>query len=131
MAHIGLTPQSVRQFGGFKVQRDGERLKADALAIEAAGAFSVVVECVPTDLAAEITALLRIPTIGIGAARSATGKCSSAPTCSVSSTTCGRNSQNGSANWARLRSKRPSRIAATFATARSRGRSIRFDKRRE
>jgi 3-methyl-2-oxobutanoate hydroxymethyltransferase len=67
MAHIGLTPQSVRRLGGFKVQRDAERLMEDALAVEAAGAFAVVVECVPTELAARITATLKIPTIGIGA----------------------------------------------------------------
>src|SRR5262249_37757534 len=67
MAHIGLTPQSVRRFGGFKVQRDAARLMDDALAVEAAGAFAVVVECVPTDVAASITAALKIPTIGIGA----------------------------------------------------------------
>jgi 3-methyl-2-oxobutanoate hydroxymethyltransferase len=67
MAHIGLTPQSVRRLGGFKVQRDTQRLLDDALAVEAAGAFAVVVECVPTDLAARITAALKIPTIGIGA----------------------------------------------------------------
>jgi 3-methyl-2-oxobutanoate hydroxymethyltransferase len=67
MGHIGLTPQSVRRLGGFKVQRDTERLLEDALAIEAAGAFAVVVECVPSDVAARITATLKIPTIGIGA----------------------------------------------------------------
>lgn len=67
MGHIGLTPQSVRRLGGFKVQRDAERLLEDALAVEAAGAFAVVVECVPTELAARITATLKIPTIGIGA----------------------------------------------------------------
>jgi 3-methyl-2-oxobutanoate hydroxymethyltransferase len=67
MAHIGLTPQSVRRLGGFKVQRDADRLMEDALAVEAAGAFAVVVECVPTDVAARITAALKIPTIGIGA----------------------------------------------------------------
>jgi 3-methyl-2-oxobutanoate hydroxymethyltransferase len=67
MGHIGLTPQSVRRLGGFKVQRDTQRLLDDALAVEAAGAFAVVVECVPTDLAARITAALKIPTIGIGA----------------------------------------------------------------
>ncbi|MGH7170188.1 MAG: 3-methyl-2-oxobutanoate hydroxymethyltransferase [Gemmataceae bacterium] len=67
MGHIGLTPQSVRRLGGFKVQRDAERLLEDALAVEAAGAFAVVVECVPTELAARITAALKIPTIGIGA----------------------------------------------------------------
>jgi 3-methyl-2-oxobutanoate hydroxymethyltransferase len=67
MGHIGLTPQSVRRLGGFKVQRDADRLLADALAVESAGAFAVVVECVPTELAARITAALKIPTIGIGA----------------------------------------------------------------
>jgi 3-methyl-2-oxobutanoate hydroxymethyltransferase len=67
MGHIGLTPQSVRRLGGFKVQRDAERLLEDALAVEAAGAFAVVVECVPIELAARITAALKIPTIGIGA----------------------------------------------------------------
>jgi 3-methyl-2-oxobutanoate hydroxymethyltransferase len=67
MGHIGLTPQSVRRLGGFKVQRDAERLLDDARAIEAAGAFSLVVECVPAELAARITQAVRIPTIGIGA----------------------------------------------------------------
>jgi len=67
MGHIGLTPQSVRRLGGFKVQRDANRLLDDALAIEAAGAFALVVECVPTDLAERITAAVKIPTIGIGA----------------------------------------------------------------
>lgn len=74
MGHIGLTPQSVRRLGGFKVQRDSERLLADALAVEAAGAFAVVVECVPTDLAARITAALKIPTIGIGAGPACDGQ---------------------------------------------------------
>jgi 3-methyl-2-oxobutanoate hydroxymethyltransferase len=67
VGHIGLTPQSVRRLGGFKVQRDGDRLMEDALAIEAAGAFALVVECVPAELAARITAAVKIPTIGIGA----------------------------------------------------------------
>jgi 3-methyl-2-oxobutanoate hydroxymethyltransferase len=67
MGHIGLTPQSVRRLGGFKVQRDADRLLEDALAIEAAGAFALVVECVPTDLAARITQAVKVPTIGIGA----------------------------------------------------------------
>ncbi|MBI9088639.1 MAG: 3-methyl-2-oxobutanoate hydroxymethyltransferase [Desulfobacterium sp.] len=66
-AHIGLTPQSVHQMGGFKVQRDAERLIADALEVEAAGAFSVVLEGIPSDIAATITEKLTIPTIGIGA----------------------------------------------------------------
>jgi 3-methyl-2-oxobutanoate hydroxymethyltransferase len=66
VGHVGLTPQSVRRLGGFKVQRDA-RLLDDALAIEAAGAFALVVECVPADLAARITEVVKIPTIGIGA----------------------------------------------------------------
>jgi 3-methyl-2-oxobutanoate hydroxymethyltransferase len=67
MGHIGLTPQSVRRLGGFKVQRDAEKIIEDAIAIEAAGAFALVVECVPTDLAERVTAAVKIPTIGIGA----------------------------------------------------------------
>ncbi len=66
-AHIGLTPQSFHQMGGFKVQRDEDRLIADALEVEAAGAFSVVLEGIPADIAKKITEKLRIPTIGIGA----------------------------------------------------------------
>ena len=67
VGHVGLTPQSVRRLGGFKVQRDADRLLEDALAVEAAGAFALVVECVPADLAARITQAVKIPTIGIGA----------------------------------------------------------------
>jgi 3-methyl-2-oxobutanoate hydroxymethyltransferase len=70
MAHLGLTPQSVHAFGGYRVQgrgEDGERLMSDAKDLEAAGAFSVVLECVPTELADRVTAALSIPTIGIGA----------------------------------------------------------------
>jgi 3-methyl-2-oxobutanoate hydroxymethyltransferase len=74
MAHIGLTPQSVHATGGFKVQRDEERLLADAKAVEAAGAFSVVIESVPAGLAAKVTASLAIPTIGIGAGPSCDGQ---------------------------------------------------------
>lgn len=66
-AHIGLTPQSVHQMGGFKVQRDEERLLEDARQVEAAGAFSVVLEGIPADIAQKITSTLKIPTIGIGA----------------------------------------------------------------
>jgi 3-methyl-2-oxobutanoate hydroxymethyltransferase len=66
MGHIGMTPQSVHRFGGFRVQRE-ERQIDEALAVQEAGAFAVVVECVPVDLAAKISAALRIPTIGIGA----------------------------------------------------------------
>ncbi len=71
MAHLGLTPQSVHRFGGFKVQGREETARRAiveaALAVEAAGAFALVLECVPADLAAEITDRLAIPTIGIGA----------------------------------------------------------------
>ena len=71
MGHIGLTPQSVNAFGGFKVQgKDEEAAKKlidEALAIEKAGAFAVVLECVPAKLAAIISEKLSIPTIGIGA----------------------------------------------------------------
>ena len=70
MAHLGLTPQSVHAFGGYRVQgrgEDGEQLLQDAKTLEAAGAFAVVLECVPTPLAARVTETLSIPTIGIGA----------------------------------------------------------------
>lgn len=71
MGHIGLTPQSVNQFGGFRVQgKDiftAQQLLQDALAVEAAGAFGIVLELIPAPLAQEISERLRIPTIGIGA----------------------------------------------------------------
>src|SRR5437660_8784296 len=67
MGHVGLTPQSVHRLGGFRVQRDEDKLLEDALATEKAGAFAVVVECVPAEVAQKITAALKIPTIGIGA----------------------------------------------------------------
>ncbi len=67
MGHIGLTPQSVHRLGGFRVQRDEPRLLADAQAVEAAGAFAIVVECVPAATAEKITAAVKVPTIGIGA----------------------------------------------------------------
>jgi 3-methyl-2-oxobutanoate hydroxymethyltransferase len=67
MAHVGLRPQSVHQMGGYRVQRDARRLHADAQAAQDAGAFAVVLECIPGQVAAEITAGLKIPTIGIGA----------------------------------------------------------------
>ena len=71
MAHLGLTPQSINAFGGFKVQGKNEaaakKLLADAKAVEEAGAFSVVLECVPAKLAELISKELEIPTIGIGA----------------------------------------------------------------
>lgn len=70
MAHIGFTPQSVNGLGGFRVQGRGDaadELRADARAVQEAGAFSVVMEMVPADLAREVTAEVEIPTIGIGA----------------------------------------------------------------
>ena len=70
MAHLGLTPQSVNALGGYRVQgrgEDGDRLLHDAKALEAAGAFSIVLEAVPADLAAKVTAAASVPTIGIGA----------------------------------------------------------------
>jgi 3-methyl-2-oxobutanoate hydroxymethyltransferase len=70
MAHLGFTPQSVNQLSGFKVQgrgQDAEKLLSQAKEVEAAGAFAVVLEMVPAELAARITSELSIPTIGIGA----------------------------------------------------------------
>jgi 3-methyl-2-oxobutanoate hydroxymethyltransferase len=70
MGHLGLTPQSVNALGGYRVQgrgEEGERLMQDAKSLQAAGAFAVVLECVPADLAARVTQALAIPTIGIGA----------------------------------------------------------------
>lgn len=70
MGHIGLTPQSIHAFGGYKIQGrtnpEAERLLADAKALDAAGIFSLVLECVPAALGAEITAAVSIPTLGIG-----------------------------------------------------------------
>ena len=74
MGHIGLTPQSVRRLGGFRVQRDEARLLDDARATEAAGAFAMVVECVPAEVAEKITAAVSIPTIGIGAGAGCDGQ---------------------------------------------------------
>ncbi len=70
MAHLGLTPQSINAMGGYKVQgrgEDGERIVSDAKALQAAGVFSIVLEVVPSELAARITAATSVPTIGIGA----------------------------------------------------------------
>jgi 3-methyl-2-oxobutanoate hydroxymethyltransferase len=71
MAHLGLTPQFVNQFGGFKVQgktdEAAERIERDALALQEAGAFSLVLEGIPVDLGRSVTQSLDIPTIGIGA----------------------------------------------------------------
>mgnify|MGYP003394923882 FL=1 len=73
MAHIGLTPQSVHKFGGYKVQgkdpKVAKRLLADAKAVEDAGAFAIVLEAIPASLAKQITKTVKIPTIGIGAGK--------------------------------------------------------------
>lgn len=77
-AHIGLTPQSVHQFGGYKVQGKtsaaAEQLKADALALQAAGAAALLLEAIPATLAKEVTELISIPTIGIGAGPDCSGQ---------------------------------------------------------
>jgi 3-methyl-2-oxobutanoate hydroxymethyltransferase len=77
-AHLGLTPQSVHQFGGYKVQgksvQAAEQLKADALALQAAGAAMLVLEAIPSALGKEVTDLLAIPTIGIGAGPDCSGQ---------------------------------------------------------
>ena len=67
MGHVGLRPQAVHQLGGYRVQRDRDQLLADAVAAAEAGACGVVLECIPAAIAAEITASLTVPTIGIGA----------------------------------------------------------------
>ncbi len=78
MAHIGLTPQSINAFGGFKVQGKSEeaakKLLEDAKAVEEAGAFAVVLECVPAKLAELISKSISIPTIGIGAGAGCDGQ---------------------------------------------------------
>ena len=77
-AHIGLTPQSINAFGGFKVQGKGEaaaqKLLDDARAVERAGAFAVVLECVPAKLAERVSKEISIPTIGIGAGAGCDGQ---------------------------------------------------------
>ncbi len=78
MGHIGLTPQSVHALGGFRVQGktsvEKQRLLDDAFALQDAGAFAVVIECTPEDVAKEITEKLQIPTIGIGAGKYCDGQ---------------------------------------------------------
>ncbi|MBI5243949.1 MAG: 3-methyl-2-oxobutanoate hydroxymethyltransferase [Elusimicrobia bacterium] len=71
MGHLGLTPQAVNRLGGYKVQgravKDAEKMVTDARILEGAGVFAIVLECVPSDLAREITRKVSVPTIGIGA----------------------------------------------------------------
>jgi 3-methyl-2-oxobutanoate hydroxymethyltransferase len=77
VGHVGLTPQSVHALGGFKVQGRGEgaeKVLADAIAVEQAGAFAIVLEAIPPDLAAEVTAMVSVPTIGIGAGAGCDGQ---------------------------------------------------------
>jgi len=78
MGHLGLTPQSIHRFGGFKVQGRGvearEALLAAAEAVEQAGAFALVLECIPSELAREVTERVGIPTIGIGAGAAVDGQ---------------------------------------------------------
>lgn len=78
MGHLGLTPQSVNAFGGFKVQGKTEaaadRIRTQAKTLEACGVFAIVLECVPSPLAADITRASAVPTIGIGAGRSCDGQ---------------------------------------------------------
>jgi 3-methyl-2-oxobutanoate hydroxymethyltransferase len=78
MGHLGLTPQSVNQLGGYRVQGKHEagarQLELDALALQEAGAFALVLECIPSDLAKRVTESLTIPTIGIGSGPECSGQ---------------------------------------------------------
>ena len=78
MAHIGLTPQSIHRMGGYRVQgrtvEDARRLVDDAKALEEAGAFALVLECIPSEVAAHITREIGVPTIGIGSGRGCDGQ---------------------------------------------------------
>ncbi len=78
MGHVGLTPQSIHRFGGYKIQGKGkdqrEAVLRDALAVEEAGSFALVLEAIPRELAGEITGRLSVPTIGIGAGASCDGQ---------------------------------------------------------
>lgn len=78
MGHLGLVPQSVNALGGYRVQgrleKDAAKIQSDARALEAAGAFSLVLECIPEDTADELTAALSIPTIGIGSGSRTSGQ---------------------------------------------------------
>jgi 3-methyl-2-oxobutanoate hydroxymethyltransferase len=74
MAHVGLRPQSIHQLGGYRVQRDEQKLLEDAQAAQQAGAFAVVLECIPAAIAQQLTESLEIPTIGIGAGSGCDGQ---------------------------------------------------------
>jgi len=78
MGHLGMTPQTASQLGGYKVQgkteKEAAQILRDARALEKAGVFAVVLECVPSGLAATVTKALKIPTIGIGAGQKTDGQ---------------------------------------------------------
>ena len=74
MGHVGLRPQAVHQLGGYRIQRDVDQLMADATAAAEAGAFAIVLECIPPEAAAAITQALPVPTIGIGAGPACDGQ---------------------------------------------------------
>jgi 3-methyl-2-oxobutanoate hydroxymethyltransferase len=74
MAHVGLRPQNVHVDGGYRVQRNVTTLTEDAQAAEQAGAFAVLIECVPSDVGQAITEAVKVPTIGIGAGSHVTGQ---------------------------------------------------------
>lgn len=74
IAHVGLRPQSVHQIGGYRVQRDESRLVNDATVAASAGAFAVLMECVPSEIAGRITSEISVPTIGIGAGPNCDGQ---------------------------------------------------------
>ena len=96
MGHIGLTPQSVNQFGGFRVQGrdddDAAKLLRQAHALEELGCFSIVLECVPAALATRITSELAVPTIGIGAGAGPTDRSSCCTTSGASTRATRRDS---------------------------------------
>ena len=105
-AHIGLTPQGINALGGFKVQGktadSARKLLEDAHAVEEAGAFAVVLEAIPAELAERVSAELTIPTIGIGAGAGCDGQLLVNRTCSACSTTSRRSSCAASPRWATL-----------------------------
>ena len=74
MAHVGLRPQTVHVMGGYHVERDQERVIADAMSAEQAGAFSIVLECIPSQVSETLSQQLKIPTIGIGAGAGCDGQ---------------------------------------------------------
>ncbi len=74
MAHLGLLPQSIHRSGGYSIERNQERLLADSKAVEEAGAFSILLECIPADIASRVTTSVNVPTIGIGAGAGCDGQ---------------------------------------------------------